>query len=414
MSFALTPRGDNVLAVIGDRNALQKRLDQATGHLETPLAAVDLAAFDDNAEQLVKLSGGKPLRVASKSVRCRALLERVLAKPGWHGVMAYTLPEAVWLVRSGVTDDVLVAYPTVDRTAIRELTTDPTLAAAIAIMVDHPAHLDLIDQVTPAGDRPDVRLCMDFDSSWRPGPLHVGVRRSPIHSAGQASALARRLVARPGFRLVGMMSYEAQIAGLGDAPPRQALRGRAIRMMQQVSMPELVKRRGAAVAAVREFADLEFVNGGGTGSVAATSADPAVTEVTAGSGLYGPALFDGYRSWRPAPAAFFALSVVRRPAPRIATVLGGGWIASGPAERSRQPVPYLPEGLRFKPDEGPGEVQTPLLGEVADTLRPGDRVWFRHAKAGELCEHVNELQLVDGDTAAATPTYRGEGHAFLG
>jgi D-serine deaminase-like pyridoxal phosphate-dependent protein len=159
---------------------------------------------------------------------------------------------------------------------------------------------------------------------------------------------------------------------------------------------------------------LEFVNGGGTGSVAATSADPAITEITAGSGLYGPTLFDAYRAWQPTPAAFFALSVVRRPAPGIATVLGGGWIASGPAENSRQPSPYLPAGLRFKPDEGAGEVQTPLLGSVANRLRPGDRVWFRHAKAGELCEHDNELQLVDGETATPAPTYRGEGHAFLG
>ena len=397
-----------------DRDTLRKRLDRATGHLETPLAAVDLAAFDDNAARLAERANGKPIRVASKSVRCRTLLERVLARPGWRGVMAYTLPEAIWLVRAGVTDDVLLAYPTVDRTAIRELAADEKLAAAISIMVDHPAHLDLVDQVTPPGGRPDVRLCLDLDSSWRPGPLHVGVRRSPVHSAAQAVALARRLVARPGFRLVGMMSYEAQIAGVGDAPPRQAMRARAIRLMQSRSLPELIKRRAAAVAAVRQHADLEFVNGGGTGSMAATSADPAVTEVTAGSGLYGPTLFDAYTAWQPTPAAFFALSVVRRPAPQIATVLGGGWIASGPAEQSRQPLPYLPTGLKFKPDEGAGEVQTPLVGPAAAKLRPGDRVWFRHAKAGELCEHVNELQLIDGETATPAPTYRGEGHAFLG
>jgi D-serine deaminase-like pyridoxal phosphate-dependent protein len=399
--------------VIVDRVALQKRLDRATAHLETPTAAVDLAAFDDNAAELVRRAAGKPLRVASKSVRCRTLLERVLALPGWHGVMAYTLREAIWLVREGVTDDVLVAYPTVDRTAIRELTSDPKLTEAIAIMVDHPAHLDLVDQVTSPGKRPEVRLCLDLDSSWKPGPLHVGVRRSPVHSAAQAAVLARRLVARPGFRLVGMMSYEAQIAGVGDLPPN-AVRSRVIQVMQKSSFSELTRRRGDAVAAVREYADLEFVNGGGTGSVAATSADPAITEITAGSGLYGPTLFDAYRAWQPTPAAFFALSVVRRPAPGIATVLGGGWIASGPAENSRQPSPYLPAGLRFKPDEGAGEVQTPLLGSVANKLRPGDRVWFRHAKAGELCEHVNELQLVDGETATPAPTYRGEGHAFLG
>jgi D-serine deaminase-like pyridoxal phosphate-dependent protein len=394
--------------------SLHRRLDHATAHLETPIAAVDLAAFDGNATQLEARVGDKPLRVASKSVRCRSLLERVLARPGWCGVMAYSLPEAIWLVREGVTDDVLVAYPTVNRSAIAELTADEKLARAISIMVDSPDHLDVVDRVTSPGKRPDVRLCIDLDASWKPGPLHVGVRRSPVHSAAQASALARRLVERPGFKLVGLMSYEAQIAGLGDAPPRQALRGKAIQLIQAYSLAEIIKRRGAAVAAVREHADLEFVNGGGTGSVEVTSADPVVTEVTAGSGLYGPTLFDSYRNWRPTPAAFFALSVVRHPAPGIATVHGGGWVASGPAEKSRLPQPYLPAGLRFKPDEGAGEVQTPLLGAVADTLRPGDRVWFRHAKAGELCEHVNELLLIDGETASPAPTYRGEGHAFLG
>ena len=401
--------------VLTDRNALRRRLDGATAHLETPIAVVDLAAFDDNAERLTARAGGKPIRVASKSVRCRALLERVLARPGWRGVMAYTLPEAVWLVRSHVTDDVLVAYPTADRAALRELAADPALAASVTLMVDHPSQLDLIDRVIAPEDRPDVRLCIDLDASWRPaGPLHIGVRRSPVHSAVQAGKLAATIAGRDGFRLVGLMCYEAHIAGVGDNPPGQALRARAIRMMQSRALPELRERRAAAVRAVAAHAELEFVNGGGTGSVATTSAERAVTEVTAGSGLYGPTLFDAYRSWQPTPAAFFALSVVRRPAPRIATVLGGGWIASGTAETSRLPVPWLPEGLRFKADEGAGEVQTPLLGAPAEQLRPGDRVWFRHAKAGELCEHVNELQLVDGGTAAPAPTYRGEGRAFLG
>lgn len=59
-------------------------------------------------------------------------------------------------------------------------------------------------------------------------------------------------------------------------------------------------------------------------------------------------------------------------------------------------------------------MQTPLSGAAAATLQVGDRVWFRHAKAGELCERVNELHLVEGDAVVATvPTYRGEGQAFL-
>ncbi|MEV6514731.1 amino acid deaminase/aldolase [Micromonospora chalcea] len=399
-----------------DRDKLRERLDRATAHLDPPYAVVDLSAFDANAGALTGRADGKPLRVASKSVRVRELLTRVLRRPGWQGVMAFTLPEAVWLARSGVSDDVLVAYPTAHRAGLAELAADPALADAVTLMVDDAAQLDLIDQVCPPERRPALRVCLDLDASWRPlrGRVHVGVRRSPVHSATAAGALAAAVAGRPGFRLVGLMSYEAQIAGLGDAPPGQAMLGSAIRVAQRGSYRELLARRSAAVAAVREHADLEFVNGGGTGSVAATSADPAVTEVTAGSGLYGPTLFDAYRAWRPTPAAFFACAVVRRPAPGLATVLGGGWIASGQAASSRLPRPWLPDGLKLLGAEGAGEVQTPLAGDAADDLRVGDRVWFRHAKAGEMCEHVNEVHLVDGDAVVATvPTYRGEGHAFL-
>ncbi|MGK5737317.1 amino acid deaminase/aldolase [Micromonospora sp. URMC 103] len=399
-----------------ERDKLRDRLDRATAHLDPPYAVVDLTAFDANAIALAGRADGKPLRLASKSVRSRELISRALRRPGWAGVMAFTLPEAIFLVRAGVTEDVLVAYPTADRAALAELAADPALAAAVTLMVDGTDQLDLVDAVRAPGQRPELRVCLDLDASWRPlgGRVHVGVRRSPVHSAAAAGALASTIAGRAGFRLVGIMAYEAQIAGLGDAPPGKVVLGGAIRIAQRGSYRELLARRAAVVAAVRDHADLEFVNGGGTGSVAATSADPAVTEVTAGSGLYGPTLFDAYRAWRPTPAAYFACAVVRRPGPELATVLGGGWIASGQAGASRLPRPVLPAGLRLLGSEGAGEVQTPLAGAAAATLRVGDRVWFRHAKAGELCEHVNELHLVEGDVVVATvPTYRGEGHAFL-
>lgn len=393
-------------------DAARVRYDAATGALDPPCAIVDLTAFDANAGALVARAAGKPIRVASKSVRCRALLRRVLGRPGWRGVLAYTLPEAIWLVRTGVTQDAVIGYPTADRAALADLAGDPALAASVTLMVDSTEQLDLVDAVAGPGSRPPLRVCLDLDASWRPGgPVHIGVRRSPLHAPDRVGALAAHVAGRRGFRLVGLMGYEAQIAGLGDEPPGRRLRGVAIRAMQRRSLADVVRRRGAAVAAARQHADLEFVNGGGTGSVAATAADPAVTELTAGSGLYGPALFDGYRAWRPRPAALFALPVVRRPGPGLVTVLGGGWIASGSAGTDRLPRPVLPVGLRLLGTEGAGEVQTPLAGPAADALAVGDRVWFRHAKAGELAEHVNALYLVDG--GEAVPTYRGEGHAFL-
>jgi D-serine deaminase-like pyridoxal phosphate-dependent protein len=243
--------------------------------------------------------------------------------------------------------------------------------------------------------------------------IRAGARRSPVRTPAQAAALARDIAGRPGIRLAGLMAYEAQIAGVGDKPPGRPAYALVIRQMQRRSAAELARRRAAIVAAVREVTPLRFVNGGGTGSIGGTAAEDAVTEIGAGSGLYQPSLFDSYRAFSGRPAALFALSVVRRPAPGVVTVAGGGYVASGPAHGSRLPQPYLPPGLRLDKQEGAGEVQTPLLGQAADGLRIGDRVWFRHAKAGELCERFGELHLIDGATITATvPTYRGEGQSF--
>jgi D-serine deaminase-like pyridoxal phosphate-dependent protein len=211
------------------------------------------------------------------------------------------------------------------------------------------------------------------------------------------------------------MAYEGQIAGVGDKPTGHPLRGLAIRGMQAASRRELRGRRGALVAAAERAAGpLRFVNAGGTGSLESSAAEPWVTEVSAGSGLYGPALFDDYTRFSPRPAAFFTVPVVRRPGRRVATALGGGYVASGPAGPDRLPRPWWPSGLSLDPQEGAGETQTPLRGAAADGLAIGDRVWMRHAKAGELCERFDRLYLVAGDAIVdEVPTYRGEGRCFL-
>ncbi|MFE2154193.1 amino acid deaminase/aldolase [Streptomyces lavendulae] len=391
------------------------RYDRATAHLDAPLAIVDLDAFDANADDLVRRAGGKPVRVASKSVRCRALLERVLERPGFAGIMSYTLAESLWLARSGF-EDVLLAYPSADRAGFGELAQDAKLAATVTVMVDDPAQLDLIEGARGGGAE-EVRVCLELDTALHllGGRFRVGARRSPLREPGQLAALARAVQERPGFRVVGLMAYEGHIAGVGDDLAGRPLRSRVIRLMQATARRELAERRAEAVRAVRAVVpDLEFVNGGGTGSVAETAAEDAVTEIAAGSGLYVPRLFDNYTSFRGRPAALFAQPVVRRPGVGVVTVLGGGYPASGAAGADRLPVPYLPAGLRYDPQEGAGEVQTPLLGSAADDLLIGDRVWFRHAKAGELCERFDTLHLVEGDRVTATaPTYRGEGRTFL-
>ncbi|WP_136054860.1 alanine racemase [Microbacterium sp. K24] len=386
------------------------RLSAATQHLPAPVAVIDREALRYNAMDLLVRSGGLPIRLASKSVRVRAILDAVLELPGFRGILAFTLPEALWLAETH--DDIVLAYPTVDRASLEALFADEQAAQRITLMVDDVAHLDLIDSVKSPGARPEIRVAIDVDASWKSSLLgHIGVRRSALFTAGEVAGFARKVLARPGFRLVGLQMYDAQIAGQGDDAGSDAP---LIRMVQARSRAELRERRAAIVEAVTALAPMEFLNGGGTGSLEFTGSDESLTEASAGSGLLGGHLFDGYRSFQPAPAAAFAFDVVRRPAADIATVLGGGWIASGPPVASRQPQPVWPEGLRTLPREAAGEVQTPLQGPAATSLGVGDRVWFRHAKSGEPAERIAQYHLVSGDEVVdELPTYRGEGKAFL-
>ncbi|HEY1458172.1 MAG TPA: alanine racemase, partial [Solirubrobacteraceae bacterium] len=301
-----------------------ERLERATAELEAPFAVVDLDAFWANAADMERRARPKPIRLASKSVRCRSLQERVLARPGFQGTLAYTLPEALWLAGHGV-EDILVAYPTADRVALRALAElagrEPQ--TRITIMVDDLAQLQVLDD--SSGPRSaTVRVCIELDAGlWLGGGrVRIGAKRSPVHTPEQAQSLARAILARPGVRLVGIMAYESQVAGLGDDPPGGLGRALAIRLLQRASIRELSRRRAAAVAAVRSVAEIEFVNGGGTGSLHTTATESAVTEIAAGSGLYGPTLFDGYRAFQPRPAAMFALPIVRRPSATVATALG--------------------------------------------------------------------------------------------
>ena len=385
-----------------------QRIDAATAHLDAPLAAVDLAALASNADSLVSRAGGLPIRLATKSIRCRAILAWALRRGGFQGLMAYSINEAIWLAERGFTD-ILVAYPTVSRRGLVRIAAETRLLESITLMVDEDEHLALIREAANASES-SMRVCLDVDSSLRIGRLHLGVRRSPLHGADEVVRFASRVASEPAVHLVGLMFYDAQIAGVPDSSA-------AVRLMKRRSIDELAARRQAIVRGVGDHTSLSFVNGGGTGSLHTLGADSVLTEVAAGSGLYGPTLFDDYDSFRPLPALAYALPVTRKPAPGIRTLFAGGYLASGPAGPSRQPTPIWPPGLKTLKREGVGEVQTPVHGPDAGHLRVGDRVWWRHAKAGEVCEHFTALHLVawDGGGCAqieSVPTYRGEGECF--
>jgi D-serine deaminase-like pyridoxal phosphate-dependent protein len=398
------------------RNRLWARLSAAVSALPeppaTPLMVVDLDAFDANATDLTRRAGGKPLRLASKSVRVPALIERALATPRFSGVLGYTLREALWLERQGIADDIVVAYPTVDRAALAELVASPSTASRVTLMVDDLAQLDVVDSVR-SSHAVRVRVALDIDAGLRWGGQHIGPRRSPVHDVEDVVRLARAISERAGFALVGVMTYEGQVAGVPDAVPSQRARSLVVRRLKAASMAQLAERRRVIAERLAELVELEFWNAGGSGSVEATAADQTVTEIAAGSGLLVPGLFDHYQSFVPRPASFYALPVTRKPSPTMATVHGGGFIASGAVGADRAPLPWAPPGLHLTSLEGAGEVQTPVTGHPAALLRIGDLVWFRHAKSGELFEHTDSVRLLSGEQFVdQVPTYRGCGHVW--
>ncbi len=398
---------------------LYGRYRQAVKDQRLPLAMVDLDALDRNIELLLgdARHRGKTLRLASKSVRCLALIEYIVKHGGGTvaGIMAYTVEEGAFLVEKGF-DDVLVAYPSVQPSDARLLAEANGGDALLAIIVDSQEHLE---RLNAAGERAGTRIpvVVEIDMSWRPlgGALHLGVRRSPLRTPEALVALALRVADYAGLRFHGVMGYEAQIAGLGDDNPFAKALNPAKRFIRIRSRPhvEQTRRRIDEMLRARGIPPKVF-NGGGTGSLNWCTHESALTEVTAGSGFLASHLFDYYRDFKLNPAAYFALQVVRRSDRGFVTCHGGGYVASGEAGEDRLPRPWLPEGLRLLPVEGVGEVQTPLIAPEGVDLDLGDPVFFRHTKAGELAEHFNEYLLVRGDRVVErVPTYRGMGRAFL-
>jgi len=167
-----------------------------------------------------------------------------------------------------------------------------------------------------------------------------------------------------------MMAYEGQIAGVGDSQPGKALTNMVIRAMQSASAKEIEERRGEIVAALADVGELEFVNGGGTGSIELTAAEWAVTEIAAGSGFYAPVRFDRYRAFKLRPAAIFALPVTRASGisatevSRSAAVSAGCALGSAPDWGARL-LPRSPGGGALR------ALRPPLSGHRGDDPRRG-------------------------------------------
>lgn len=376
-----------------------------------PALLLDLDSFDKNSLEIAKQANGKKIRIATKSIRSVPVLKRILdSNPVFQGVMTFSPHEAIFLAKKGF-DDILMGYPCWDREALTQIA--QLSETKVILMIDSMAHIDYLEKIAEESGGKFL-LCLDIDMSTSYGPLHFGVRRSPLHDEVSVLRIAEKIRQSPKLELVGIMGYEAQIAGVGDQVPTQLLKNKLISFLKKRSIREIEARRRRIVEALLEKGfELPLINGGGTGSLHTTTTEEYVTEVTVGSGFYSPLLFDYYKDFRYKPALYFALPIVRKPTAQIHTCLGGGYIASGAIGKDKEPKPIFPPGGKLLSLEGAGEVQTPVFYEK-ENLQIGDSIIFRTAKAGEICERFNEIVCFSKEEIVALyQTYRGEGVCFL-
>ena len=210
------------------------------------------------------------------------------------------------------------------------------------------------------------------------------------------------------------MAYEGHIAGVGDRIPGRPVRSAAIRAMQSASSAKSASAcRGSSPTSARCWPSAARRSSSSTEGHRQPRADGRGRRGRRAHGqLEGSPRCSTTTALDLEPAAFFCLAVTRRPVGGVATLLGGGYIASGVPGGDRLPEPYLPGGLRFDRQEAAGEVN-PLHGAAAHMLRVGDRVYLRHAKAGELCERFNSLYLIEGERVVDEPRPTGRGQSFL-
>lgn len=378
-------------------------------HAELPCAFVDLDAFDANCKALASMVKDThfTIRVATKSIRVPDLIRRALNYGApFKGLMCFSAEEVLFLSSQGF-DDFLLAYPTLQESDLQALKKVHRSGKAVSLVVDCEEHLAALEKFFAGSEKP-FPVLLEPDLSLRFGSLVIGVRRSPLRTVDELVNLAKKIKNYPSLRFMGLMAYEAHIAGVPDRNPFKKFLSPVLYFIRRFAMKRVIRHREELVSRLKKEGLVpELVNGGGTGSLSFNREEKILTEVTAGSGMFCSHLFDYYSNFHLKPSAFFALQAVRRPEPGWVTCQGGGYIASGEPGWDRIPKPV--EG-KLSGFEATGEVQTPVELDVP----LGSPVIFRHSKAGELSERFKEFKLIAaGKIVGRALTYRGYGENYF-
>lgn len=381
--------------------------------IDKPFAFVDMDALNQNFENLKQRCNGLPIRIATKSIRSVGILEYLKNEKGINRFMCFTVTEAIFLSEKGF-DNLLVAYPTLQESMIVEMCAELKKGKTIYLTADSIHQLERINEIAGQNNT-TIPISLDVDISDQFYGIYFGVYRSSIKTIKHFQECLDAFKRLPFIKLRGIMTYDAQIAGVADQLKTKQAINPIIQTLKKKSLKSIHKKREQITQIVNQQGNkLDFFNAGGTGSLELVSKDKNVTEVTFGSGLFQSTYFDHYSNFQNRPAAAYVLEVCRNPKPNYYTCLGGGYIASGSVGAEKLPSIIYPKNAKLIKDEGAGEVQTPFYCKENIDLLQRNFAIFRHAKAGELCERFNHLYLLsNGEQVDFIPTYRGEGKCFL-
>lgn len=382
--------------------------------VSTPCVYLKWENFLENITKVIQSVGNKKVRIATKSIRCTSILSFLQQYDDkFDGLMCYSPYEAVFLSQKDF-DNILLGYPIMDYEGIKQIAYEVSKKKKIIFMCDDVLQIDLIEHVAQEL-QVSLSICLDIDMSTKFGPLHFGVRRSPITNVIQIDVLLKKFANNPYIKLVGVMGYEAQIAGVADNVPNMLFKNKLIQGLKKMSYKTIKHRREEIVKYIENQGfPLQLVNGGGSGSVHSTREESVITEITVGSAFYSPSLFMQYKEYDYKNAIGYALPIVRKPAKNIYTVTSGGFIASGSTNLDKQPTPIEPKGSSLLSLEGAGEVQTPVFYDGDEDLDIGDVILFQPSKAGEIAERFKNIYIIENNKIREQfLTYRGEGECFL-
>lgn len=385
-----------------------------TKDLKKPFCFLDKDNLRQNITSAIKRSGHKKIRIATKSIRSLEVLEFIRQELGdkYIGLMTFHVKESLDLLKSGF-NHCLMGYP--QKILKDEAKLIKELAGSnkkLVLMIDSIDQCRLLQKMGSDIDH-RFEVCIDIDMSLKLPRLNFGVFRSPILDVSVAEDLISYVEKAENLKCTGLMGYEAQIAGIPDYNGKGKIFDLIISKLKKTSEKRILKVRKEFLDRVKEKFQLEFFNGGGTGSIEFTASDRSVTEVTVGSGFYCPHLFDLYQ--KPfKPSLGYAIEVDRIPNKNYITCHGGGYIASGAIDMNKAPQIFSPKNLKINSNEMFGEVQTPLEHDGSIDIQIGDPIFLRHAKAGELLERFTNIYIIENHKVVDRwKSYRGEGKCYL-